>query len=324
MRQRHRERAVALVVGPEARDDEVGTVHERDRLEQLAQAAAVHDLAEVEDDPTIRREPEPLRQPGAPDDLGRRRLGVAVRDHRRVPDDGVDGPAQDPREDRRVRVADGHDRIGGPREAALMAPEELLPRAREAGHPTGLAVDVVRVVDDPATEAIAQRDRLAERDDALGLPHVEGPDLLGDAVGPCPRHQQVPRRLDGAAERLADPSTHRGHPTRRLGRRLGQARRREEGQRLRLAHADDTMAVTRLGRGGAWHRSRDDRHVVAGLGQRHRRLPRPGVGHVGIVDEDRDAGGGHARTVAHRRPSATRPGDTSVACIIRPCPRWKP
>ena len=31
-------------------------------------------------------------------------------------------------------------------------------------------------------------------------------------------------------------------------------------------------------------------------------------------------GGGHARTVAHRRPSATRPGDTSVACIIRAVP----
>ena len=178
---------VALVVGPEARHDEVGALDERDGLEELAQAASTHDLAQVEDDAPLRRQAEPLGRAAC---RGRRRQAsgsaVAIGDHRRVPDDGVHRAAQDALQHRGVRVADRDDRIGGTGEAALVATQQLLPGPRQARHAPGLAVDVVRVVDDAAPEALAKGDRQAERDDALRLPDVEGPDLVGDRARPTP------------------------------------------------------------------------------------------------------------------------------------------
>ena len=49
---------VALVVGTEAGHHEVGVLDEGDGLEELAQAAATHDLADVQDDAPLRRQAE--------------------------------------------------------------------------------------------------------------------------------------------------------------------------------------------------------------------------------------------------------------------------
>ena len=333
--------AVALVVGAESRDHEVGAVHQRDRVEELAETAPAHDLAEVEDDAMLGRQREPLREAGAADDVVRDRVPVAIGDHRCVANDRVDRPAEDARQDRGVRVADGDHRVGCSRESSLVPPQEPLPWSRQTRHPSGLAVDVVRVVDDPAAEPLPKCHRLAERDDALGLPHVERTDVVRDPVGPGARHQEVARDLDRAAERLADPSAHRGDTAGRIGVGLGKARRGQEGQRLRLADPHDPMTVERFGRRRARRPARHDRDVVAGLGQGYRRLPRPRVRDVGVVDEDRDASGLHARTVAHGPPrdrpagherfgparavvTVVAPAAAPTRCIIAACPRWKP
>ena len=183
-----------------------------------------------------------------------------------------------------------------------MAAQQPLPGTGQAGHPAGLAVDVVRVVDDVAAEAVAEGDGLAERDDALGLPDVEGADLVGDAVGPRPRHQQVARDLDRAPERLADPPPHRRRPDpvrpTSVSGRPGAGRKASGwGWRTRTTRCPSSVSVA----GAPGRPAGDDRDVVAGLGQGHRGLPGPCVGHVGVVDEDRDAGGRPRRTVAHRR-----------------------
>ena len=243
-------------------------------------------------------------------DVGRRRLGIEVVDHRGVAHHRIDRSAQDARQDVGVGVAHGHHGVGRTRQASLVAAQQLLPRSRQAGHAAGLAVDVVGVVDDDAAEVLAQRHRQRERDDALGLPHVGGLHLLGDDLRPGPRHAQVAQRLDGAP----DGCRAGGAAARRCGRSvipgLGQVRRRQPRQRLGLADARDGVVVELLGRGQARAPAGDDGDVVAGLAQRDRRLPGAGVGHVGVVDEDGDADGaclaGLALVVNDVGPSAAR------------------
>ena len=257
-----------------------------------------------------------------------RGLGLPAVHDRGIADDGVHGPAEDVAEHLRVGVAHGDDGVRGPGQAALVAPQELLPRTRQAGHAPGLAVDVVGVVDDETPEALAQRDRERQRDDGFRLPHVRGLDLLGDEACPGPRHEEVARGLCGATHRLAQPASHRAARPRPDLTSLRQAGHRQPGQRLRLAHAGDGVVVELLRGGEAGTPARDDGHVVAGPAQRHGRLPGAGIRLVGVVDEDGDARGG----VSHRVPvlrhrqrgrlhgSAVRRRGTSVRRYHRPVP----
>ncbi len=197
-------------------------------------------------------------------DLLRSRLGLEVVHHRGVAHDRVHRPAQDPLEDLCVRVRDGHDRVGRTGQAALVASQQLLPGTGQAGHAASLAVDVVGVVDDDSAEVLSQCHRLAERDDALGLPHVETLDLSGDDLGPGAGHAQVAERLSTAADAIAQPSPHTTGAPARVVAGLGQAGGGQPAQHLRLADASDGVVVELLGGGQARPPARDDRDVVAG------------------------------------------------------------
>ncbi len=184
MGQRCGHRAVTLVVGSEAGHHEVGILHQRDGLEELAQPASTHHLPDVEHDAPLRWQLELLVEAVAALDVLGLRLCVQVVDDRGVAHDRIDGPTQDAREYLGVGVRHGHDRIGRARESPLVPAQQLLPRSRQAGHATGLAVDVIGVVDDDAAKMLAQGHGLRERDDALSLPHVEALDLAGDDLRP--------------------------------------------------------------------------------------------------------------------------------------------
>ena len=110
----------------------------------LAQPAPTHDLAHVEHDARGWLEPELDVEAVASPHVGRGRREVPVRHRGRVADDRVDGPTEDALEDRGIGLADRDDGVGGAREAALVAPQELLPGARQAGHPEARVAEVIR------------------------------------------------------------------------------------------------------------------------------------------------------------------------------------
>ena len=177
-------------------DDEMDVGQAADRDGGLVDAPVGDDRAQDERDPGRRRQAE-LAVAAAVRRI--RRIGrqrPVVDDRHRPPEGALQVLGE--------RDVHGHHGVGGLGPASLPARQEAAPALGQEGEAGALEVDVARVVDDLAPALRAESERHRQRDQALGLPHVDplGPDGRIDRRRPRAGANEVPRRLGRATDRV--------------------------------------------------------------------------------------------------------------------------